>query len=221
MINENEKRIYNLYLSVSRSSRNKPYSLRKNFDEFEKDTDYVPLKRVCNFFNKFPQIKPYLYFKAPFVVWGSVEYFPLVFFSSQKAIKSYTIYFKQLQEQSPDSNEQLEFIKESLKFIALFCIKNKIHLNDYPTFKQGSTFSWMKHVKEHNISIYPIFGFFGVLDIISSIPEDEKELLLSDIAENIVVYKTRFIQSKEAQQLIKDGMQCINKVIENDLNKKD
>ena len=50
---------------------------------------------------------------------------------------------------------------------------------------------------------------------------DEKELLLSNIAKNIIAYKTRYTQSKEAQQLVKEGMSRINKVIDNTLNKKD
>ena len=88
--------------------------------------------------------------------------------STQKAINAYTTYMRQLQEESPDSEYHIEFIKNSLRFIGMFCIKNKIPIEKYPTFSSGVTHSWMKHVKEHNISIYVMFDS---IDIILRLPD--------------------------------------------------
>ena len=48
-----EKELYNLYLSVSRSSRNKPFKLRQDFEGFEEKPEYIALKKICKFYGQF------------------------------------------------------------------------------------------------------------------------------------------------------------------------
>lgn len=214
MIREDEKELYNMYLAVSRSSRNKPFKLRKTFDKFDDTEDHLNIKKICSFFRQFPQIKPRIFFKAPYELYKDLEYIDLKFFTTYKATKCYTIYMKQLQEESPDSEHQIEFIKNSLRFIGMFCIKSKMPLEEYLTYSAGTTYAWMKHVREHNISIYVMFNFPDVFDIIRATPNDELDFLLGSIAPNLGVYKNRFDTSKEARRMIKEGFVRIKRVID-------
>jgi len=194
---------------VTKSSQNKPFTLRKNFDGFEDKPEYLYIKKISKFLNKFPQIKPELYFKAPFMIYDDLDYISLDFFTTRKALKAYTVYMKQKNEESPDSKEHLEFIKESLRFIAMFCIKNKIPIREYVTHKTGVTYSWMKHFKEHNISVYVLFELPNIFNIVGQTPEDEKELFLGDIGNKLHIYKMKYMNSKEAINLIRKGYKKI------------
>jgi len=218
---DKEKQYYNLYLTVSRSSRNKPFKVRKDFTDFEKEADYISLHKINNLFINFPQIKPYLYFKAPFDVYPDQEYFPLDYFGTQKAIKTYTIYMKQLREQSPDAPTQIDFIKQSLHYIAMFCIKNDIPISQYVTHKKGITYSWTSHFKNYEISVYSLLEFPNLEVIISNIPKDEQELFLDTMATNIHSYKTRYNNSKTAKNIVKEGINKISKIVDNYLQQKE
>ena len=214
MISEKEKEYYNMYLAISRSSRNKAFTIRKDFEGFEDKPEYLHIRRICAFLSQFPQIKPRIFFKAPFELHKDVDYIDLKFFSTQKAVKTYTLYMKQLQEESPDSEHHIGFIKDSLRYIGMFCIKNKIPIEDYPAHSGGATYSWMKHVKEHNVSIYAMFNFPGIIEIIRGTPNDELDLLLGNIAVGLASYKNRYDTSREARRIVKEGFTRIKKVVD-------
>jgi hypothetical protein len=219
MITEEEKELYNTYLIVSRSSRNKPFKTRKNFDGFEETKDYMAVKRLYRFLLQFPQIKPETFFKAPFKLYKDVEYINLNFYNTQKAVKAYTTYMKQLQEESPDSEHHIDFIKRSLRYIGMFCIKNKIPIEEYPTYSSGVTYTWMKHVRDHSISIYVMFYFTDIFDIIYSTLKDELDLLLGNVINNLSIYKNRFNVSKTARHVVNEGFNRIKRVVDKGLNK--
>ena len=215
MISKNEQNLYNIYLITSRSSRNKPFKVKENFDDFENTPEHIYIKKLSTFLSQFPQIKPKMFFKAPYVLYKDTEYFDLKFYLSQRAIKTYTLYMKQLQEDLPDSSHHINFIKDSIKYIATFCVKNNIQLIDYPTYSLGSTKVWMKEVKNRNISIYVMFYFPNIMEIISGTPSDELELLLSNILPNLETYINRYNTSINARKLVNTGFDRINSYIKN------
>ena len=216
---ENEKRLYNLYLSTSRSSRNKPFKIREDFDGFDKTPEYNLITKISYFFNKFPQIKPEIYFKAPFIIYPDQEYIPLEYFTTQKAIKAYSVYMKQKEEESPDSDDHLEFIRNSLRYIGIFCAKEKIPVNDYLVHKSGITYTWMQHFRRRDICIYSLFELPNLIESIQSIPEDEKSLLLGGIGKDIYSYKQRYMMSNKAKVLVKDGTKKIIEFVDRNINK--
>jgi len=219
MVNEKEKRVYNTYLIASKTSRNKPFTIRRNFENFEATPEYLAVRKLCMFFNKYPQINPEYFFKAPYMIYKDTDYFPLDYFVTQKAIKAYTIYLREIREQSPDSPEQIALLKESLKFIALFCFKNHIKLSDYITHKIGTTYSWTVHLRKHNITIYSLLEFSMLDKVISQIPKDEKDLLIDNIDQHIHAYKTRYNNSVHAKNLLKIGFNKLSKLLNNTNNK--
>jgi len=219
MINEKEKDLYNTYLAVSRSTRNKPFSIRKNWDGFESSKEYLYIKKIYNFLLQFPQIKPQLYFKAPYMLYEDADFIDLQFFCTQKAISAYSTYLRQLQEESPDSKHHIEFIKDSLRFIGMFCIKKNIPLEAYSTYSEATTYTWMKHVKEHNVSIYVMFNFSDIFNVIRGTPNDELDLLLGSIAVGLAGYKNKYDMSKEARRIVKEGFNRIVPIINKSIRK--
>lgn len=215
MISEKEKELYNTYLAVSRTARNQPFTPRKNFDRFEDSQEYLYIHKINEFLTSYPQILPKLFFKAPYELYKDKEYIDLKFYTTGNAIKVYTIYMNQLQEESPDSEYQIQFIKNSLRFIGMFCIENKIPIEEYILHSGGVTYTWMKHIKERKISIYVMFNFSNLFDIIHSIPKDEIDLLLGNIINEISIYKNRYDTSKQARHIIVEGFKRLKNLIDN------
>jgi hypothetical protein len=171
------------------------------------------LKRIYSLLVKYPHITPEDYFTAPYKVYPNAEHFGLDFFAGMGGVAAYTNYMKQIQELPPDSEEQLEFIKRSLKYIGSFCIRQKITLEQYPTHKSGITLDWMKQIKKHEISIYVLMEFQEISNLIREVADDEKELFLGDVGTYFWGYKSKYNQSEFAKKLVKEGLAKINKII--------
>jgi len=210
---EKEKDVFNTHLAVSRKQQGQPFNLKKDFNDFENDPRYLFVKKIAMFLDKFPQIKHELFFKAPFMIYPDTKYFALDYFCTQKAIKTYTIYMKQLQEQSPDTPEQIEFIKQSLKFIALFCRDNNIKIREYINHKGGVTYSWLKHIRQRDINIYSLLEYSNIYDIIKTLEEDIKDIFLIGIDKDFYSYKIRYNNSKKAKQIVQEGLKKLEKII--------
>jgi len=208
--------IYNLHLSTYKKHQNKPFKYRINFDDFETERaeDNSYLMKLERILNSNPQINWKLYFHAPYEIYNDKEYFSLQFYTTMAAIKTYNLYTKQLNARSPDNDVQLEFIKESLRFIKEFCITHKIGLNNYLTYREFVTLSWATHIAEYKVSPYAILGFeiFGVFvyDILFNMAGDERDLLIEDFVTYFNLYKSNYDKSKIAKVFIRNGLKKIN-----------
>jgi hypothetical protein len=222
-ITENQKRIYNQHLSTYKHHQNKPYTLRENFDEFaEKDAEhYQCLIKLDNFFYNHKYVNRKLFFDAPYVIYEDREFFDLCFYNSQAAIKCYTLYIKQLEEQSPDGKSQLEFISDSLKFIRDYCIERKVHLIDYFKLNDCITSQWGIDFVANNVSIYVLLGFeyfnIPIKDMMIGMPQEERELFFENALNNYALYKEKLGNSKKAKKLVIEGIKAIDKNINENL----
>jgi len=205
----NVPEIYNTYLSVSRGSLNKPWKARKDFDNFDKTPDGIICKRLELFFKKFPQIDPRDYFKAPYVVYKDEEHFPLNFYTTQKAIAIYTTVEKQKKEELPDTDNQIEDIKKSLKYIAGVCLRQGITLTNYCKIKEGYTYKVFNDFNNKLINIYVMIKLPFFENQLNSLNPQDKLLYLKDAANNIQKYKMRLNSSVRAKKLIDEGLKLI------------
>lgn len=214
MLPEKQQKIYNQHLRISRSCRDKPFKLRTDFSDFKDKTKIHILQRLEMFFNKFPNVNEEVYFKAPYLIWKDKDYFDLSFYLTPVATRAYTVYKKQLLEQDPDNDDNVEFVRQSLMFITKYCIEKHISLKEYYTLQTGVTYDWMKHIRQAKISPYICFGFDNIDDIIYQVPEDERDLLLGSFADKFYNYKQQYNKSKHIKHMVKTGLQKINEWIE-------
>lgn len=221
MISEKEKGLYNKHLVISRSIRNQPFKIRKDFDGFESTVEYAYLRKVSNILDQFPQIKSEIFFKAPYLLYTDENWFDLKFFTTQKAIKVYTVYFKKLQEESPDSDENIAFIKDSLRYIGKYCITNNICIPEYITHTTGITKAWMKHVRNHDVSLYCLMEFNNLESVIANTPNDEVDLFLDNINDKIILYRNRYSTSKIARKLVQEGLTRIIELVNKTIKKEE
>jgi hypothetical protein len=215
---ELEKRIYNTHLAVSRSLRNKPFKLKNDFSNLE-PSKALSLKRLYNFFTRNKDVDMQIYFSAPYKLYTDVQYFDLTYFASLRAVKTYTIYKKQLIETQPDT--QLNNVKESLSVVTKFCLDNKINFEDYSTFRASNLEpEWTYHFKHGKINAYTMMEFPNIYSIIQDIPSEEKELLLGNFGTNFLEYRTRYMSSKILRPFLKEAFIKVKLFVDRELNSK-
>ena len=186
-ITEIEKNIYNCFLKHFRNGE--PFKPRKNFD----DVSLLVLsdvKKVSRLFEKFQYINWNEFFGAPRSLNPDEKCPNLNFFTTRAAIKSYNLYKKQQENRNPE--HQLDEIKNGMHHIGMFCLKNKIHLNEYVQHKNQLLYTWIKDYQEHKINLYCILDLGDISSQLNRLTEDERELYANDILKSIGTAKLRY-----------------------------
>lgn len=206
-----EQNLYNIYLKHSRKGQ--PWTPRKQFDDLSA-TIISPLKKLSLFLSKYPQINWDEYFIAPNILHKDERYPSLEVFASRVGIRNYQLYKKHLENQSPETH--LEDIKKGLKFIGMFCIKNKIPVEKYLQHKNGLMPSWTAHYREHSISPYCLFEL-GTHDFYN-LTEEEQAYWAPDLVNTLDSMKTRYQQSP-IRPLVKEITHKIKNFVSSELMK--
>lgn len=212
-ITKQEQDIYNCFLKHFRNGL--PYQPRKDFSDLSAE-NIVYLKRLGNFFNKFPHIRPDEFFSAPKNLHSDEKCPPLKFFTTRPAIRAYSLYQQQLENQSPE--KQMDKIKEGMRFIAKFCVLNGIELDKYLSFKVGYMPIWTQHYREHNINVYCLMEL-GDLNF-KTLQEDEQSYWAPGLIENIDAIRVRYHNSPVLKKFLKEATLRIKKFINVELQKK-
>ena len=216
-ITELEKHLFNKHLIVSRSERNKPFKIKKDFANVVDTDKHKFLKRISVLFQKHPEIDPDTFFKAPYKLYPDVEYFGLDYFSTMRAIKSYTMYKKQIFLQDPDS--QIEQVRDSLKFIANFCIENKIYFHQYPYHRSSDLFTWMQHYKQNKINIYSVMEFTNIFSSVKSLAEDVQKFFVGEFIEQFQNLYMLYNKSSQLKPYIKKALPVLSNFVEKQLTR--
>jgi hypothetical protein len=214
-LTELEKHLFNKHLAVSRSERNKPFRIRKDFSDIVNTDKHKFLKRISILFVKHPEISPDLFFKAPYKLYPDVQYFGLDYFSTMRAVKAYTTYKKQTFLQDPDS--QLEQVKESLKFIAHFCIEHNLYFHQYPYHRTTDLFTWMQHYKQSKINAYSVMEFPNIFSSVKSLAEDIQKIFVSEFVEQFQNLYTSYNKSQELKPYIQKAIPVLSNFVERQL----
>lgn len=210
-ISQQEKNIYNCFLKHFRNGL--PYQPRKDFSNIS-PTLVVQLRKINAFFSKFPHITPDDFFGAPRELHPDENCPPIQFFITRPAIRAYSLAMKKKEDESPE--KQLDKIKESFHFVAMFCLKNRIQIDDYLNHKTRSMPTWMQHYREHNVNPYALIGL-GNLDRFRMMNEEERIIWSGDFFDRIDSYKTRYYTSEKTKTLVKEAIKKIKEFLKKEL----
>jgi hypothetical protein len=208
-----EKQIYNCYLKNFR--KGEPYKIRKDFSNINPNIA-VYLQKIGNFLTKYPHINVNEYFEAPNSLYKDEKYPPLKSFISRTAIRDYSLYQKQKQDKNPEN--QFEEIKNSFRFIGMFCVDKKIPFNKYLTDKSGCIYSWLNHYREHRVNPYSLFEFGNVISTLDDIPKDELSLFAQNLQENIIAFHNRYKNSPKTKQYCQTIYKKVSDFVEKELH---
>jgi hypothetical protein len=198
-LTETEKKIYNTHLKYSRNGQ--AYTPRKDFSGLDAST-ILFLKKINIFFGKFEHISCEDYFKAPLLLHPDEKYPHLGYFITRPAIKTYSLAMKKLEDESPEN--QIEKIKESIRFITMFCLQNRINIDQYLDHRTFNMPTWMQHYREHTVNPYALIGV-GSLDRFLMLQEDEKALWAGNFFEKYDTFRIRFYNSKKTKELVTEA----------------
>jgi len=194
-----------------RSSKGKPYKLKKKFDDIEPEKEYS-LKKLSLFFNSHKEIKPEEFFLASYKLYPDEPFFDLKYFTTLKAIKAYTTFQKDRESLDPDSEEQINFTKESILYINKFCKDNNIAFKNYLTHISVKTPTFLIHLKERNINIYSVIGFKNFEKYFFSIDKEILNLMFNEsFIDNISTFKIKFFNSNRCKMLVNKALNFVVK----------
>lgn len=205
-MNDFQKNIYNNHLAISRKKRNKPFRIRKNFDDLD-TTKISLLDKLSRMFNSYPNIDIQMFFEAPYSLYEDVEYFDLDYFTTQKAKKNYTQYIKQIQLMSPDSEDSLKRLIQGLRYISKFCVENGLTLDEYMVFSEKNIPSVVEHLKNHKINFYVLHAL-GVSKF--NIENRILEFMFVDFWKTFQKTKNMYYGSSKMKSLAKKAIKKIN-----------
>lgn len=209
------KLLYNTYLRISRKKQNKPFKLRQNWEGFDESENFVLITKLKNFFDRNEVVNIEDFFLAPYEVYPEESFYDLQYYNTISAVKVYNIYCNIKSNLDPDSETQINSVLRGLKFIRDYCIKNKIKLNDYLSFKENkaTTNAFIVHLKEKNVSIYNLFAFSDFERIYGRIDQFVLKFVLNDLANKISIYRGKFYGSKKCKYVSTKGLLAIEKEI--------
>jgi hypothetical protein len=199
-LTEREKNIYNCFLKHFRNGE--PFKPRKNFDDISISV-LTDIKKVTRLLEKFDYINWDEFFGSTRKLNPDEKCPNLNFFTTRSAIKYYNLFKKQQENRNPES--QIEDIKKSLHHIGMFCLKNKINLNDYINHKTNLMYSWVKDYQEYKINLYCILDLGDITGQLSKLSEDEKELYANEIFKTVSNAKMRYHNNQTIKTLIKES----------------
>lgn len=202
-LTDRHKQIYNLYLKAYRVNNKQPFRAKQKFNDIEKDP--VKLKQLDHLrilFEKYPAFCSDIFFNAPYKIYQDENpYHSLKFYTSFKGVSTCIAYIKILQSGTP--TEQFDYMKESYKFVARFCIEKNISLDKYTDYCSISQNDCLLHMKQHKICWYLIFSIPKLYDLLKSLPSDEFAIYFGSVDLN-GLYQ-RYISSPETQVYL-DGI---------------
>lgn len=211
MISDKEKIIYNSFLYTQRTSQNKPFRPRQNFDKVS-GTEEASLKKLFLLLSKYNHINYNDYFIAPYKIYGKDNYFDLAFYNTTRALKCYTMYMKDKELSDPDNVESIKTAKECIKFIHKYCTQNNITLSQYKNTIEGTIPVSLQHLREHKINFYTLHS----LNIETKLKQIDNQLLdfiVKDYYQISNTTRTKLAASRILKEKIKNGL----KIIEDDL----
>jgi hypothetical protein len=201
VITDFQKQIYNSHLAISRKIRDKPFRIRKDFSDLDKNKLDI-LASLERFFNSYSNIKIDEYFTAPYVIFEDDDYFDLDFFLSSKAKKAYSQYMKKIEIDDPDSEGSLKRLADSLKFIKNFCKEKSLTLENYPVYIESNLPCIVEHLKNHKINMYTLHAL-GVSKI--EVENRILDFIFSDFWITFQKTKNKFYLSKKMKEFAKQA----------------
>lgn len=212
MITEREKSIYNSYLYASRSAQNKPTRFRKDFSKL-KDEDFVALKKLSAFLTKHNHINYRDWFAAPYEVYSKDEYFDLKFFNSRKALKCYSLYMKEREMSNPDNEDTIASVKEGFRFIAKYCIRNSLTIEEYTKHYTNNMPTCLLHLQEHRLNFYTLHAL-EVETTIKVIEKDVLDFIVKDFQTIFASTRTKFYGSTILKSTARDTKEKVKQIVE-------
>ena len=113
-----------------------------------------------------------------------------------------------LDKKNPE--DQMDLIKQSMKFIYEFCQDKNIKLRDYPFYKSVVQNDCLLHLKQHKLSWYIVPFIPELQRLISDMPRDEFELYFGD-DKTLAEYIVKIAKDNRTKTFIQKALKLVEK----------
>jgi len=198
-LTEQEKHVYNTWLRVSRTRKQKPFQPRKKFEDLD-DGKCISIQKINRFFNSNKTVDWDTFFESPYEVFKDGT-FDLDFYTTRKAISCYVSYINTQRLEDIKTEKVYNQTKQGIKQIFEFCKANKITFKEYKTyFTPGNTIpDYILKLKEGTINFYCLHVF----DIIN-VEKNLLEFIIPDFMNIFQKTKIKFLGSGESKENLRD-----------------
>lgn len=208
MITDFEQLIYNNFLATRKKVKNQPFKLRRDFSKLD-DNTLLHLKKLESFFKNNRNVNIDIFFTAPYVIFSKEDFFDLQFFLTRKALTCYTLYCNQLETLEADTEENIEKVKESLKFIYKYCRDNNLTIAEYNNHIIGQMPGVLTHLKEYKINFYTLHGLNNKQ--YQQVEKDLIEFMLPRFFKTLHITQQNYIKSVKLKKFFKGSLEIIEK----------
>ena len=117
-------------------------------------------------------------------------------------------------EELPDSDNHISFIKKSLMYIFTFCKDNNLKVSEYTSHNTDGLQSFIMHLKNRHVSIYTLFGFTDLNKELSGHCNSRLELTLGEnFINKLANWRVRYYNSNKAKNINEQGIKQITELI--------
>jgi len=221
-VTEDIKRVYNDHLMTTRLFRGNPARPRKDFSGFDEDVRLRYYRNMARWFQRHPEINRKLYFEATLFFHKDDEIIHIKEYCKSSALKNYTEYCKIISGLDLDNIKSIHRCADSFKFIRDFCIDNNIpDLRSYMSHapSSGNVPSFLNHIKNNSIDIYPLFAIIGAMEVMVAAQKDhETWARCVDPELNHYFFLKRFETSTRYKSVCYDAVEIVNNAIKNNID---
>tara|TARA_R100000951_G_scaffold8193_1_gene7437 strand:+ start:9916 stop:10584 length:669 start_codon:yes stop_codon:yes gene_type:complete len=208
-----EQQIYNTYLRVSRQVKNKPFKLRKQFDDLPSDK-VVACATIDGILRRINATSAEDFIRASYLQFPD-DHLDLKHFTTMKAIRSYSLWLKSRKTKEFDIEDITGDILMSAKFIYGVCKENSLELSDYLEFVPVGSNSdiplFLNNLKQGDISWYILFAIGDPTKYIKRVPNELLEFMFGrEFHKTHGLMRTRYLKlPSEVKILIEKALNKI------------
>ena len=196
-----ERAVYNNYLIITRSVKNKPWKARVDFSNFD-EGKLIQCRKVSKKLLKYPHVNIRDFFYAPFFE-DKDMHVNLDFYATPKAMNAYMKYMKHLEALPPDDTESMIRTSRSFIFIRDYILKNNLSVSEYFNKKDGNQYTCLMHLKERKTWVYALIAFPDFNNILLKCDKDITKLMYGDdFFDRIDFARAKCLNSSKYKKLI-------------------
>ena len=113
---------------------------------------------------------------------------------------------------NPDSDDNVEVMKEGFRYIAKFCIRNSLTIEEYQVHFTNNMPTCLLHLQEHRLNFYTLHAL-NVESIIKTVEKDVLDFIVKDFKSLFALTRTKYLGSTILKSKAKETKTKVTKII--------
>ncbi len=115
---------------------------------------------------------------------------------------------------NPDTDDNIEVMKEGFRYVAKFCIRNNLTIDEYRVHYTNNMPTCLLHLQEHRLNFYTLHAL-DVDTTVKAIEKDVLEFIVKDFQTIFARTRTKFYSSTILKSKAKETKDKVKEIVEN------